>query len=131
MILRPSIFRATIVTSFSGWPTPRGSRMSNPCEYGFKCPYMSGSDEGELICTYPKLPEQIEEGETFGILSDTFCELQYDFGERVSLFDLIDIYEWSDQARAIIESEKRRMDEETRKIVEEIRKRQKERESND
>ena len=89
------------------------------CQMGLHCPYKKWG-EGEELCTYPYIfiPDN-EEDMTFGFPEDGDCPLLKWDSE---LYDLVYVYQNSDKVRDLISDEKKRLDEEDRKLIMELHK---------
>lgn len=89
------------------------------CQMGFHCPYKKWG-EGEELCTYPYIViTENEEDMTFGFPEDGDCPLLKWDSE---LYDLLYVYQNSDKVRDLISEEKKRLDEEDRKLIMELHK---------
>lgn len=82
----------------------------NPCEYGFRCPYMFPTDDYDFGCSYPKLGKDVEEGEEIGTCCcDADCELM-DFDSQIYLI-LRAYYTHEKEIQKVIEIDKKESEE--------------------
>lgn len=51
--------------------------MTNPCEYGLKCPYLGCSNDGDLMCCFPWIVgrDTIDEEEEFSLIESADCHV--------------------------------------------------------
>ena len=93
--------------------------MSNPCCFGFQCPYRGCSEEGDLLCTYPALAKDADEDELFGLAEETFCPLWDVEGwcDDSSVFDILDVYETTASVAIAVDEEVERRRKEADELI--------------
>ena len=96
-----------------------GLTMKQICQMGFSCPYKRWA-EGDELCIYPYIfiPEDNEDM-TFGFPEDGDCPLLKWDSE---LYDLLYVYQNSEKVKDLTSDEKKRLDEEDRKIIMQLHK---------
>lgn len=91
----------------------------NPCEIGFKCPYLGyAEDDYEPLCCYPRLIKDIPEDceDSFGLVGEVCCELmEYDS----EIYTLLNAYNQSAEIGKMVEDFSKKWNEDI-KIVSNI-----------
>ena len=62
--------------------------MTNPCQIGLKCPYSGYDEDGDLLCTWPKILKECDEDEVFGFADTVDCQI-LDYPSLLSDFILL------------------------------------------
>lgn len=96
--------------------------MSNPCCFGFQCPYRGCDEGGAYICTYPSLAKDADEDELFRFAEDTCCPLWDIEGwcDDSSVFDILGVYETTASVAIAVDDEVKRRRKEADGLIKEM-----------
>ena len=94
-----------------------GGLMNAPCWYGMKCPYKAYDEEGDILCGYPILAKDLEDGTELSYAEDTYCQLIDD----TLLADILMVYGDSPYIEKLIHERAKEIHEENDRLVQEIR----------